>query len=72
MIRNAGCCLAVATPGIPWGEPWDSTADAAWPGTTDGELMRAVVHDRYGPPDVLRREEVERPVPKDDEVLVKI
>jgi NADPH:quinone reductase-like Zn-dependent oxidoreductase len=34
--------------------------------------MRAVVHDRYGPPDVLRLAEVERPVPKDDEVLVRI
>ncbi len=34
--------------------------------------MRAVVHDRYGPPDVLRLEEVERPVPNDDEVLIKI
>ena len=34
--------------------------------------MRAVVHDRYGPPEVLRVEEVERPVPKDDEVLVKV
>jgi len=34
--------------------------------------MRAVVHDRYGPPDVLRLEEVERPVPKDDEVLVQV
>jgi NADPH:quinone reductase-like Zn-dependent oxidoreductase len=34
--------------------------------------MRAVVHDRYGPPDVLRLEEVERPVPRDDEVLVRI
>jgi NADPH:quinone reductase-like Zn-dependent oxidoreductase len=34
--------------------------------------MRAVVYDRYGPRDVLRLEEVERPVPRDDEVLVKI
>ncbi|MGA7087801.1 MAG: NAD(P)-dependent alcohol dehydrogenase [Candidatus Dormiibacterota bacterium] len=34
--------------------------------------MRAVVFDRYGPPDVLRLENVERPVPKDDEVLIKI
>jgi NADPH:quinone reductase-like Zn-dependent oxidoreductase len=34
--------------------------------------MRAVVHDRYGPPDVLRLEEVERPEPKENEVLVKV
>jgi NADPH:quinone reductase-like Zn-dependent oxidoreductase len=34
--------------------------------------MRAVVHERYGPPDVLRVAEVERPVPKEDEVLVKV
>jgi NADPH:quinone reductase-like Zn-dependent oxidoreductase len=34
--------------------------------------MRAVVHDRYGPPDVLRLEDVELPVPKEDEVLIKI
>ena len=34
--------------------------------------MRAVVHERYGPPEVLRLEEVERPVPADDEVLVRV
>ena len=34
--------------------------------------MRAVVHDRYGPPEVLRVAEVERPVPRVDEVLVRV
>jgi NADPH:quinone reductase-like Zn-dependent oxidoreductase len=34
--------------------------------------MRAVVQDRYGPPEVLRLADVERPVPRDDEVLVKV
>ena len=34
--------------------------------------MRAVVHDRYGPPEVLEVREIPRPVPKDDEVLVNV
>jgi NADPH:quinone reductase-like Zn-dependent oxidoreductase len=34
--------------------------------------VRAVVHDRYGPPEVLRVDEVERPVPADDEVLIRV
>ena len=34
--------------------------------------MRAVVHDKYGAPDVLRIQEVERPVPNRNEVLVRI
>jgi NADPH:quinone reductase-like Zn-dependent oxidoreductase len=34
--------------------------------------MKAVVYDRYGPPDVLRVEEVERPAPRDDELLVQV
>jgi NADPH:quinone reductase-like Zn-dependent oxidoreductase len=28
--------------------------------------------DRDGPPEALRVEEVERPVPKDDEVLIRV
>src|SRR6266851_8677278 len=34
--------------------------------------VRAVVYDHYGPADVLRIEDVEKPVPKEDEVLVKV
>jgi NADPH:quinone reductase-like Zn-dependent oxidoreductase len=34
--------------------------------------VKAVVYDRYGPPDVLRLEEVERPAPREDEVLVRV
>jgi NADPH:quinone reductase-like Zn-dependent oxidoreductase len=34
--------------------------------------MKAVVFDRYGPPEVLHLEEVDKPVPEDDEVLVKV
>ena len=34
--------------------------------------MRAVVQDRYGPPAVLRIEEVEKPVPDDDQVLIRV
>jgi NADPH:quinone reductase-like Zn-dependent oxidoreductase len=34
--------------------------------------MRAVVHDRYGPPEVLRIDDVPRPVPNEGEVLVEI
>jgi NADPH:quinone reductase-like Zn-dependent oxidoreductase len=34
--------------------------------------MRAIVCTGYGPPDVLRLADVPKPVPKDDEVLVRI
>ncbi len=34
--------------------------------------VRAVTFDRYGPPEVLRIEDVDRPAPKEDEVLVRV
>jgi len=34
--------------------------------------MKAILHTKYGPPDELQLEDVEKPVPNEDEVLIKI
>jgi NADPH:quinone reductase-like Zn-dependent oxidoreductase len=38
----------------------------------EGNPVKAAVYDRYGPPEVLRIEDVAKPSPADDEILVRI
>jgi NADPH:quinone reductase-like Zn-dependent oxidoreductase len=51
-------------------------ADRRWSGAESGRgtatTMKAIVHDEYGSPDVLRLEKIERPHLADDGVLVRV
>ena len=35
-------------------------------------MMKALIRDRYGPPDVLEVRDIEPPAPKEREVLVRV
>jgi NADPH:quinone reductase-like Zn-dependent oxidoreductase len=56
------------------GEPSSSICEPrSGPAPTEiRKTVKAIVRDRYGSPDVLRLEEIEKPVVKDQDVLVRV
>jgi NADPH:quinone reductase-like Zn-dependent oxidoreductase len=51
---------------------WTSTNDCGRGIPPGAERMKAIRYCEYGAPDVLKIEEVEKPLPKEDELLVKV
>ncbi len=51
---------------------WMSTNDCDRSSAAPNNPIKAVVHCEYGPPDVLKLEDVEKPVPNDNQLLVKV
>jgi NADPH:quinone reductase-like Zn-dependent oxidoreductase len=51
---------------------WTSTNDCQRSIPPGGERMKSIKFCEYGPPDILKVEEIEKPVPKDNEVLVRV
>src|SRR5204862_1397490 len=51
---------------------WSSTNDCQRSIPPGGERMKAIKFCEYGPPDILKLEEVEKPVPKDNELVVRV
>src|SRR6266566_6739494 len=51
---------------------WRSTNDCDRNTAAPTNPMKAIVHCEYGSPDVLKCEDVEKPVPNDNQVLIKV
>lgn len=51
---------------------WRSTNDCDRITAAQGDLMKAIVYCDYGTPDVLKLEDIAKPVPADDQMLIRV
>jgi NADPH:quinone reductase-like Zn-dependent oxidoreductase len=51
---------------------WRSSNDCDRNTAAQGDLMKAIVYCDYGSPDALKLEDIEKPTPADDQVLIKV
>jgi NADPH:quinone reductase-like Zn-dependent oxidoreductase len=51
---------------------WRSDNDCGGKTAAEGDMMKAIIYCDYGSPDVLKLENVAKPVPDDNQVLVKV